>query len=73
MVIYVSVFPLRKIVAKKSWKNTGFSCKACYNGDRPIYAKEEGPMDRMDCIKTHIICQCAPSVGVCAVCIAESR
>jgi|GEM_PF-988456 hypothetical protein len=30
-------------------------------------------MDRMDCIKTHIICQCAPSVGVCAVCIAESR
>ena len=35
--------------------------------------REEGPMDRMDCIKTHIICQCAPSVGVCAVCIAESR
>lgn len=30
-------------------------------------------MDRMDCIKTHIICQCAPSVGVYAVCIAESR
>ena len=30
-------------------------------------------MDRMDCIKTHIICQCVPSAGVCAVCIAESR
>ena len=30
-------------------------------------------MDRVDCIKTHIICQCAPSVGVCAVGIAESR
>lgn len=29
-------------------------------------------MDRMDCIKTHIICQCAPSVGVCAVCTPKA-
>ena len=35
--------------------------------------REGGPVDRMDCIKTHIICQYASSAGVCAVCIAESR
>ena len=30
-------------------------------------------MDRMDCIKIHISCQCTPSVGVGAVCITEIR